>query len=115
EIIDPVSLARSHDVVIDGANLRAGLIVFDETENRHGGSPLGLKVSAQTARLMLLSQISVTVSGSAAQQLPIQTSLTQYVLAVIFPAGEYLLTTVDLPPPLPDEPQNDIHQPDQAL
>jgi hypothetical protein len=36
EVIDPVRLARGHDVVIDGADLRTGVLVFDETERGHG-------------------------------------------------------------------------------
>jgi hypothetical protein len=35
EIIDPVGLACGHDVVVDGADLRVGILVFDETEGGH--------------------------------------------------------------------------------
>jgi len=38
EIIDPVGLSGSHDVVVDGADLGRGILVFDES-SRHVFSP----------------------------------------------------------------------------
>ena len=38
EIIDPVGFASGHDVVVDGADFRGGIFVFDEAEGRHGSS-----------------------------------------------------------------------------
>ena len=35
EIVDPIRLARGHDVVIDGANFRACFFVFDKSKGRH--------------------------------------------------------------------------------
>jgi hypothetical protein len=35
EIIDSISFAGSHDVVINGTNFGAGVFVFDEAESGH--------------------------------------------------------------------------------
>src|SRR5216683_6187621 len=35
EIIDPIDFARGHDVVVNRAHFRAGVLVFDESECRH--------------------------------------------------------------------------------
>jgi hypothetical protein len=37
EIVDPVGLARLQDVVVDGADLGARLLVFDQSECGHAG------------------------------------------------------------------------------
>jgi len=39
EIIDVVGFARDHDVVVDGFDGGAGVLVFDETERRHELAP----------------------------------------------------------------------------
>ena len=38
KIIDPISFAGGHDVVIDGANFRIGIVIFDERKCRHASS-----------------------------------------------------------------------------
>ena len=35
EIVDPIGLARGHDVVVDGANFGACICVFDEAKSGH--------------------------------------------------------------------------------
>src|SRR5450756_2140202 len=40
EIVDPVGLARGHDVVVDGAHFGAGVVVFNEAKDGHAIPPV---------------------------------------------------------------------------
>ncbi len=39
EIVDPVDFARGHDVVVNGADFRRSVLVFDQSECGHEGLP----------------------------------------------------------------------------
>src|SRR2546422_244456 len=42
EIIDPIGFARNHDVVVNRAYFRAGVLIFDESECRHRISEIAI-------------------------------------------------------------------------
>ncbi len=37
EVVDPIGLARGHDVIVNGAHFRACVLVFDQSEGGHEG------------------------------------------------------------------------------
>ena len=48
EIIDPIGLAGGHDVVVDSADFRAGVFVFDQAEGGHDFSRMAASEDGET-------------------------------------------------------------------
>jgi hypothetical protein len=60
EIVDPIGLARGHDVVIDGANFRVRVCILNEAKGRHAILP---KRGSQSFEGTVIAETLARTSG----------------------------------------------------